>query len=138
MGEWYEIGVALGLGVAAGIFFAGLLAGWRYGLAASTLGALVVGVVAGFLLNEWLGVPGGLLGAVIGAVSASVLARGALRRGGGAGGTAFLLVSAAIVVALVALIPVAGYVIAVFVPALAIRRARREPDRYAGLRTLAK
>lgn len=138
MGDWYEIGVALGLGLAAGLLFAGVLAGWRYGLVVSILGALAVGVGAGLLVKGWLGLPGSLLGAVIGALSASIIARGALRRGATQGGTAFLVGSASIAVGLLALVPVAGYVMAVVVPALAARRARREPDRHAGLRTLAK
>jgi hypothetical protein len=138
VGDWYEIGVALGLGLAAGLLLAGALAGWRYGLVVSVVGALAVGVAAGLLVKGWLGLPGSLLGAVIGAVSASIIARGALRRGATPGGTAFLIATASIAVGLLALVPVAGYVLAVLVPALAARRARNEPDRHAGLRTLAK
>lgn len=138
MGDWYEIGVALGVGLAVGLLLAGILAGWRYGLVVSVLGALAIGVVAGLLVKGWLGLPGSLLGAVIGAVSASIVARGALRRGATPGGTAFLIGSASIAVGLLALIPVAGYVMAVVVPAVAARRARSEPQRHAGLRTLAK
>jgi hypothetical protein len=138
VGDWYEIGVALGLGLAAGLLLAGALAGWRYGLVVSLVGALAVGVAAGLLVKGWLGLPGSLLGAVIGAVSASIIAHGALRRGATPGGTAFLIAAAAVVVGLLALVPVAGYVLAVLVPALAARRARNEPDRHAGLRTLAK
>jgi hypothetical protein len=125
VGDWYEIGVALGLGLAVGLMLAGVLAGWRYGLVASLVGG-------------WLGLPGSLLGAVIGAVSASIIARGALRRGATPGGTAFIVGSAGVGVAMLALVPVAGYVLAVVIPALAARRARNEPDRHAGLRTLAK
>ncbi|MGL6278314.1 MAG: hypothetical protein ACRC50_02005 [Gaiella sp.] len=138
MGDWYEIGVAVGLGVAAGVLLAGLVAAWRYGLVVSIVGALAIGVIAGLLLKGWLGLPGGVVGGVVGALSASVIARGALRRGGAPGGTAFLLGSAAIVIAALSLIPVVGYLLALIVPALGVRRARQEPERYAGLRTLAK
>ena len=138
MGDWYAIGLTLGLGVAAGLLLAALLASWRYGLVASALGGIAIGVAAGLLLEGWIGVPGALLGAVLGSVSASIVARGALRRGATPGGTAFLIGSASIVVAALALIPVVGYVVAVAVPAVAARRARSEPERYAGLRTLAK
>jgi hypothetical protein len=138
VGDWYEIGVTLGLGVAAGLLLAGLFAAWRYGLVTSVLGALAVGALAGLLVKGWIGLPGALAGGVIGAVSASLIARGALRRGATPGGTAFLVGSASIAVALLALIPVVGYVLAVIVPAAAARQARREPERHAGLRTLAK
>jgi hypothetical protein len=138
VGDWYEIGITLGLGVAAGLLLAGLLAAWRYGLLTSLLGALAVGVVAGLLVKGWIGIPGALVGGLIGAVSASLVARGALRRGATPGGTAFLVGSASIVVALLALVPVVGYVLAVAVPAVAARRVRQEPERHAGLRTLAK
>ena len=138
MGDWYEVGVTLGLGLAAGLLFAAILAAWRYGVLASTLGALAVGVVAGLLVKGWIGLPGALLGAVIGAVSASVVARGALMRGATPGGTAFIVGSASIFIAMLALIPVAGYVLAVLIPTLAVRRARQEPVRYAGLRSLGR
>ena len=138
MGDWYEIGITVGLGVAAGVFSAGVLAGLRFGWAASVAGALGVGVAAGLLVKGWLGVPGGLAGAVSGAASAGVVVRGALRRGGTIGGTAFLLVGAAVMLALLALIPLVGYVLAAMLPVLAWRRARAEPERYAGLRTLSK
>jgi hypothetical protein len=138
VGNWYEIGITLGLGIAAGLLLAGILAGWRYGLVTSIAGALAVGVLAGLLVKGWIGLPGALVGALIGAVSASIVARGALRRGATPGGTAFIVGSASIAVALLALIPVAGYVLAVVVPAAAARNTRRQPDRHAGLRTLAK
>jgi hypothetical protein len=138
VGDWYEIGITLGLGVAAGLLLAGLFAAWRYGVLVSTLGALGIGILAGLLVKGWIGLPGALVGAVIGAVSASIVARGALRRGATPGGTAFLIGSASVFIALLALIPVVGYVLAVVVPAVAARRARQEPDRHAGLRSLAR
>ena len=105
VGDWYEIGITLGLGVAAGLLLAGLVAAWRYGVLVSTLGALAIGAVAGLLVKGWIGLPGALVGAVIGAVSASIVARGALRRGATPGGTAFLVGSASIFIAMLALIP---------------------------------
>jgi hypothetical protein len=98
----------------------------------------VVGVLVGLLLEGWIGLPGAVAGPVIGAVSATVVARGALRRGATPGGTALLLGVAAVLLGALALVPIAGFVVAVVVPALAARRARREPERFAGLRTLAK
>ena len=138
MGDWYEIGITVGIGVAAGIAFAGALAGLRFGFATTLLGALAVGVVAGVLVNGWVGAGGGVIGAVIGAVSAAAIVRGANRRGATLGGIAFLLLGAAVVVGLLALIPVVGYLEAVVLPVVAARRARSGPDKYAGLRSLAK
>jgi hypothetical protein len=40
--------------------------------------------------------------------------------------------------AAIALIPAVGFVEAVAVPALAVQLRRKQPERYAGLRTLAK
>jgi hypothetical protein len=141
--DWYEVGMVVGLGLAAGVFFAGVVGAWRVGWLLSLVGSVGVGVLAGLLVRAWLDtggapLPGGIIGGVIGSVSASLIVRGALRRGGTAGGTAFLLVSASVAIALLALIPVVGYVMAVALPVLALRRTRREPERYAGLRTLSK
>ena len=133
-----DIGFTLGLGLAAGLLLAGVFAAWRYGFVASALGALVVGILAGLLIRGWIGLPGAFAGALIGAVSAWIIARGTLRRGGTPGGTAFLFVLAAILVAMLALIPFVGYALAVLVPVAAVRRARQEPARHAGLRSLAK
>jgi hypothetical protein len=136
--DWYLIGVTLGLGIAAGVLFAGILAGLSFGWITSTLGALAVGVVAGLLVHDWTGAGGGVVGALIGTFSTGVVVRGALRSGATIGGTAVILIGAAVAVALIALIPAAGYVLAVVLPVVAVRRARSEPERYAGLRTLAK
>ena len=138
MDDAVDIGFTLGLGLAAGLLLAGIFAAWRFGLVASLLGALLVGLAAGLLVRGSIGLPGAFAGALIGALSASIIARGTLRRGGTPGGTAFLFVLAAILVGMVALIPFMGYVLAVLVPVAAVRRARQEPARHAGLRSLAK
>ncbi len=138
MGDWYGIGVTLGLGLAAGVGLAAILAPRRGGFVASVLGALVIGVVAGFLVKGALGLPGGVVGALIGAASAAIVIRGAARRGATPGGTAFIMGSAAVMIAGLSLVPVAGYVMAVLLPVIAARRARTGADRHAGLRTLAK
>ena len=43
-----------------------------------------------------------------------------------------------VLILMVSLIPVAGYVVTVLLPALALRMRGRQAARYAGLRTLAK
>jgi hypothetical protein len=138
MYDIYEIGVTVGMGLALGVLIAGILAGWRHGLVASTVGALGIGLVAGLLVHGWLDVPGGVIGGMLGAISASSIVRGALRRGATLGATAMLLIGAAIAIAFVSIIPVVGFILAVVVPVVAYRRARAEPERFAGPRTLAK
>ena len=138
MGDWYEIGVTVGIGVAAGVAFAGVLAGLRFGFASTLLGAVLVGIVAGLLVHGWIGVAGGITGAVIGSLSAAAIVRGAHRRGATIGGTAVLLIGAAVVLGLLALVPVVGYLEAIALPVIAVRRARSGPEKYAGLRSLAK
>ncbi len=138
MGDWYEIGVTLGVGVGAGILCAGILAGLRFGIATSLAAAVALGAVVGLLVNQWSGAAGGVVGAIAGAVSAALIVRGATRRGATIGGTAFLVGSLGIVATALALIPAVGYLLVVVVPALAARRARSAPEKYAGLRSLAK
>jgi hypothetical protein len=138
MGGWYEIGITVALGLGAGILCAGLFAGRRFGFVLTAAAAIAIGLGAGLFVQGWEGAAGGAVGAVIGAVSAAVIVRGASRRGATLGGTAFLLAGAALVIAALGLIPVVGYVEAVVVPALAARRSRGGPQKYAGLRSLAK
>jgi hypothetical protein len=123
----YWIGLALGLGVSVGILFAGLLASGRAGIAAAIVAAAAGGAALGFLVSGVAGAGGG-----------AAVVRGALRRGGVRGATAALIGAAALVCALLALVPFLGYVEAVLLPALGARVRRREADRYAGLRILAR
>jgi hypothetical protein len=140
VGGWYWIGVCAGLGAAVGVLVAGFAA--RVVLAAAVVAA-AAGFGLGLAIDAWqsggvgdwiLGAAGGLAGSL----GAAVIVRGALRRGGTAGGTAALVTGAALVAAGLAFVPVAGYLEAVALPALAARLRRRAPERYAGLRTLAK
>ena len=140
MGAWYWIGVAAGLGAAAGVLLAGLAA--RLALLTIAVAA-AAGIGIGFAVDAWQpgswgDVAGGALGGLAGAVGAVQIVRGALRRGGTSGGTAVLVAGAALLAAGIAWIPVAGYLEALVLPGVAARLRRRAPDRYAGLRTLAK
>ncbi len=138
MGGWYTIGLSLGVGVGAGVLAAGLLARGILGVVAAAIGGAATGALAGLVVGDTLEVVAGAIGGPLGAVGAAQLLLGAVRRGGTRGGTAFLVAVGGIVVAVVALVPVLGYVEAIVVPALAARLRRRHPERYAGLRTLAK
>jgi len=107
-----------------------------FGVAGATLSGIVTEWwIFGLLLVHGFA---GAIGGPLGAFGAAQLVLGAMKRGGTKGGIAFLIAAAGIVVALLALVPVLGYAEAVVVPALAARLRRRYPERFAGLRTLAK
>jgi hypothetical protein len=140
MSGWYWIGVSAGFGAAVGI----LVSGFAARLAAVAIAAATAaGLGLGFAIDAWQpgswgDVVAGALGGLAGAFGAVQIVRGALRRGGTAGGTAALVTAGAVVAAGLAFIPVVGYLEAVALPAVAARLRRRSPERYAGLRTLAK
>ena len=138
MGNWYTLGLAAGLAVAAGVLLSGLLARVPRGAALTALLALAAGIAIGlgaFDLEE--AIAGGL-GGLLGGAGAAVIAGGALKRGGTRGGLALLLGVAAVVAAGVAFIPIAGYLEALALPLLAARIRARAGSRYAGLRILAR
>ena len=100
----------IGVSVGLGAGAGVLVAGFAPRVVAVAAGiAAAAGVGIGFAIDAWQ--PGGL-GDVIG--------------------------GAAVIAAALAWIPVVGFVEAVALPALAVRLRRRAPERYAGLRTLAK
>jgi hypothetical protein len=78
------------------------------------------------------------VGGLIGAAAAAVVVAGALRRGGTRGGLALIVAAVAAGIAVLALVPILGYLEAAVLPALAVRLRRSQPERYAGLRTLAR
>ena len=127
-----------GLGVALGVLLAGLFAGTRIALTAALVLAAGVGVGIGFGLGQWDEAIGGGAGGALGALGAAQLVAGTLRRGGARFGTAVFIGIAAVILAAVAWIPIAGYLEAAVVPAFAARLRGRAPERYAGLRSLAK
>jgi hypothetical protein len=143
MGSWYWIGVCAGLGAAVGVFFAGVAGTGRAWRIATIVVGAVVGAGIGFGIESWQ--PGGwgdrlagIAGAVAGALGALQIVCGAVRRGATHAGTALLVTGAALVVAALAWIPLVGYLEAVALPAVAARLRRTQPERYAGLRTLAR
>jgi hypothetical protein len=138
MGDWYTIGTALGLGIAFGVLFAGLLSARPLGRIAAVVLAGAAGALAGFLIDDWTELLAGAVAGVVGAAAAVVIVSGALRRGGTRGGLALIVAVAALGLAALAFVPVVGYLVAVGVPALAARLRRTHAERYAGLRSLAK
>jgi hypothetical protein len=143
VGSWYWIGVSVGLGAAIGVLLAGLAGAGRVWRVAVIVLAGAAGAGIGFGIESWQ--PGGwgdrlggIAGGLGGGLGAVQVVGGALRRGGTRGGTALLVAGAGLVVAAAAWIPAVGYLEALALPALAARLRRVRPERYAGLRTLAR
>jgi hypothetical protein len=134
VGDWYTIGIFVGLGASIGVAATGALRRSLAGLAVAVAAAVAIGLVFG----QWDEAVGGAAGALCGAIGSGPLVRGTLRRGGTRGGTALLLALAALVGAALAFVPVLGYLEAVAVPALGARLRSRAPERHAGLRSLAR
>ena len=134
MGDWYTIGILVGLGASIGVAATGVLRQAIAGLAVAACAAIAIGLVFG----QWDEAAGGAVGALCGAIGSAPLVRGTLRRGGTRGGTALLLALASLAGAALAFVPVLGYLEAVAVPALGVRLRSRTPERHAGLRSLAK
>jgi hypothetical protein len=134
VGDWYTIGILVGLGASIGVAATGVL---RRALAGLVL-AVAVAVAIGLVFGQWDEAIGGAVGAACGAIGSAPLVRGTLRRGGTPGGTALLLALAALVGAALAFVPVLGYLEAVAVPALGARLRARAQERHAGLRSLAR
>ena len=143
VGSWYWIGVSVGCGAAAGVLFASFSGNKRAALIVAAIAAAGVGAGLGFAIASWqtggwIDRLGGIVGGLLGSFGASQVVSGALRRGGTRGGTATLVGGAALVLAAAAWIPVVGYLEALALPALGARLRRARPERYAGLRTLAR
>ena len=134
MGDWYTIGILVGVGAALGVAATGVARRALVGLAP----AIAIALAIGFAFAQWDQAVGGLVGATCGALGSAPLVAGALRRGGTRGGTALLLGLVALAGAALAFVPVLGYLEAVAVPVLGARLRRRSPDTHAGLRTLAR
>ena len=138
MGDWYTIGLALGIGTALGVLLAGLLSSTPVGRIAAIVLAGAGGTVVGLVIEDWTEAVAGAVGGVVGAAAAVVVVSGALRRGGTRGGLALLVAAVAAGLAGLAFLPGVGYVVALTLPLLAVRLRRTQADRYAGLRSLAR
>jgi hypothetical protein len=134
MGDWYTVGLAVGLGVAVGVLAAGVVPR----RCVAPVVAALVGVGIGFLVENWNEAVGGFAGGLLGGLGATPIVAGALRRGGTRGGLAAIVGLGALAAAALAFVPFVGYLEAVVLPALGLRLRAREPDRHAGLRTLAR
>ncbi len=138
MGDWYWVGVCLGLGVALGIALTGVLGSSRSGLLGAIVLAVAGGAALGLVIDNWDEVVAGGLGGLAGAFGSAPLTRGALRTGGTRAGTATIIGLGALIVAAGAFVPLVGYLQALAAPAVGARLRRRAGRRFAGLRTLAR
>ena len=140
MGSWYWIGVAAGLGTAAGIVLGALLSeariGWLVGLA--VLLAIAAGIGIGLLIGGWAEAALGAVGGLLGVIASAPLVAGALRGGGTRLGVVAIVCVAGLVVAALAFVPIVGYLELVAAPLVALRLRRSGGERYAGLRILAR
>jgi hypothetical protein len=138
VGSWYTIGLCLGVGLGLSIAITGILGANVFGIGASAVIGAVLGGAIGLLVGETPETIAGIVGGVLGALSASAAVVGALRRGATRFGVGAYMGAVGVVVCLLALVPLAGYVLAVALPLLAARMRGRQAARFAGLRTLAK
>jgi hypothetical protein len=138
VGGWYWIGVCTGLGVAVGVLAAGVVGATRSLLVGALVAAAGVGVAIGFAIGGTGDAIGGGAGGVLGAVGAAQIVAGTLRRGGERIGVGVFALIGAIALAALAWAPAVGFLEAAVVPALAGRLRRRAPERFAGLRSLAR
>jgi chromate transport protein ChrA len=128
-----ELGIGIAIGMLAGT--TGTHGGARGRM---TLLAAIIGLVAGFLLNDLVGALLGLVGAASACLVISDLVHGASRReGSGAGALGFIIALAAlIVVAISLLVPVLVILVILAIAWLGISRHRRAQRKHAGLRVL--
>ena len=138
MADVYWVGVFLGLGVGIGVALAGLLGATRAGIAAAVVLGAAIGAGLGFAFAGYEDAIAGGVGGLLGSIGVRQLISGTVRRGGTRAATALFTALAGLVLAILAFIPLLGFLEAVAVPALGVRLRRREPNRYAGLRTLAR
>jgi hypothetical protein len=138
VGDWYTIGLVLGLALGIGVALSGVLAANTGGLVVALLTAAALGAALGYAVGDTAELVAGIAGALVGTAAASVVVRGALRRGGTRMGVGAFVVAAGLLIALVSFVPVVGYLAVIAVPLLAARMRAREAERFAGLRTLAK
>lgn len=138
MGDVYWVGVFLGLGVGIGVALAGALGAARLAFAAAIVLGGTIGAVLGLAMAGFEDAIAGGVGGLLGAAGVRQLVGGTVRRGGTRVATAVLTGIAGLVLAVLAFVPVLGFLEALAVPVLGVRMRRREPSRYAGLRTLAR
>jgi len=138
VGSWYTIGLCLGLGLGLSVAITGILGTNVLGIGAATIVGAVLGGAIGLVVGDTAETVAGAIGGVLGALSAAAVVVGALRRGATRFGVGAYMGALGVLICLVALIPIAGYILVVLLPVMAARMRGRQAARFAGLRTLAK
>jgi hypothetical protein len=138
VGGWYTIGLCLGLGLGLSVVITGILGSHVLGIGAAAVVGAALGGAIGLLIAGTPETIAGVVGGVLGALSAAAVVVGALRRGATRFGVGAYMGALGVMVCLIALVPLAGYALAVVLPLLAARMRGRQAARFAGLRTLAK
>ncbi len=138
VGSWYTIGLCLGLGLGLSVAITGVLGSNVIGIGAAAIVGAVLGGAIGIGIGGTAETVAGAIGGILGALAAATVVTGALRRGATRFGVGAYMGALGALVCLVALIPLAGYVLAVVLPVFAARMRGRQAARFAGLRTLAK
>jgi hypothetical protein len=138
VGDWYTIGICLGIGLGLGMIVSGLLGVNAVGVGVAVVAGTIAGAAVGIVVDDTAETVAGAAAGLLGALSAAAVVHGAMRRGATRTGVAAYVGATGVLVCLVALVPLAGYVLAVAVPVLAARLRGRRAAQYAGLRTLAK
>jgi hypothetical protein len=138
VGSWYTIGLCLGLGLGLSVAITGVLGSNVVGIGVAAIVGAALGGAIGIGIGGTAETIAGAVGGVLGALSAAAVVTGALRRGATRFGVGAYMGALGALLCLVALIPIAGYVLAVALPVLAVRMRGRQAARFAGLRTLAR
>jgi hypothetical protein len=138
VGSWYTIGLCLGLGLGLSMAITGILGTNVIGIGAAAIVGAVLGGAIGLAIGGDAETIAGVVGGALGALSAAAVVVGALRRGATRFGVGAYMGALGALVCLIALVPLAGYALAVALPVLAARMRGRQAARFAGLRTLAK
>jgi hypothetical protein len=127
----------LGIGIAIGML-AGTAGTHGSARGRMTILAAVIGLVAGFLVDEVAGALLAAAGAALGCIVISDVVYGASRReGSGAGALAFIVALAALIVIAVALLLAPAVIVIVLALLwLGVSRHRRAQRKHAGLRVL--
>jgi hypothetical protein len=127
----------LGIGIAIGML-AGTAGTHGSARGRMTILAAVIGLIAGFLMDDAGGAVASAVGAALGCIVISDIVYGASRReGSGAGALAFIVALAAVIVVVIALFlePVIVVVVLALIW-LGVTRHRRAQRKHAGLRVL--